>query len=465
MKPRRAGKGADMDEVIALIAGPGKPPRFVQGLGLPWLAAVLEKAGFRPMIFDVYPESPDTDDPGVLDERLADHIARASPAIVGITVHTPEYTERVRLAACLRARLPDALLVAGGHHPSSEPVDLLRNSDFDVCVVGEGEETLLEIARRVARGAGSEWDDRLRGIEGVVYKVGDRVVRTRPRQPISDLDSLPFPAHHLMGLAHYAPHPSLDIVSTQLLTYRGCPMGCVFCNNPLGRRVRLRSPGRVVDEMAWVVGELGVRGFNCYDNLFGLTRDHALGVCGEITRRGLDVTWDCWTAGHLVNAELARGMREAGCVRVGFGAESGDDHILAKARRGFTAEQHLAGIRALKAEGLYVAVFFMIGLPGESQASVRRTIDFAARSGADEVCLSLHRPWPGTAVWRAPEAFGVRITRGPGFDAYIETHSLSRAALLECTEQAAEELVERGLKCGKLRCDRYAWEQEGGFLR
>jgi len=201
-----------------------------------------------------------------------------------------------------------------------------------------------------------------------------------------------------------------------------------------------------------------VRGFNCYDNLFGLTRAHALEVCEEITRRGLDVTWDCWTAGHLVDAELAERMRDAGCVRVGFGAESGDDHILEKSRRGFTAEQHLAGIRALKAAGMRVQVFFMIGLPGESDASLRRTVEFAASSGADEVCFSLHRPFPGSAVWRTPEAFGVRVTRGPGFEAYIETESLTRTALLECTEQAKKELLDRGLKCDVLRCDRYSWE-------
>ncbi|MHB1456484.1 MAG: B12-binding domain-containing radical SAM protein [Armatimonadota bacterium] len=447
-----------MNKVIALIAGPSKPPRFAQGLGLPYLAAVLEKAGFKPMIFDVYPESTDTDDPEALDERLADDIARIQPDIVGITIHTPELKERVRLAACLRARLPDTLLVAGGHHPSAEPVDLLQNSDFDVCVLGEGEETLLEIALHEERGSGLKRSDWLRDIDGVVFKADDQVVQTRPRQPIFDLDSLPFPAHHLLGLDRYEPHPNLGIVSAGLVTYRGCPKRCVFCNVPLGRRVRLRSPEKVVNEMAWVVGELGVRGFMCYDNLFGLTRAHALEVCNQITCRELDVTWDSWTAGNLINTELAKSMKKAGCVHVGFGGESGDDYILAKSRRGFTTEQHLAGIRALKTAGVHVQLFLMIGLPGESQASVKNTIEFAMRSGADDVCLSLYRPWPGSAVWRKPEGFGVRITQGPNFEAYIETDSLSRAALLECTEQAQHELTKRGIKCDVLRCDRYSWE-------
>jgi len=445
-------------QTIALVAGPGKPPRSVQGLGLPCLAAVLEAAGFRPKVFDLYPPLPDTDDPAVLDERLADVIAQEQPAMVGVTIHTPAYAERLRLARCLRARLPDTLLVAGGHHPTAEPVDLLRNSDFDLCVVGEGEGTLLQIAQRLAQGKGRGVGDWLRDIAGVVYRDGRRVRRTRPRAPAADLDVLPFPAHHLLGLEHYAPHPNLGLVSTGLLTYRGCPMRCAFCCNPQGRRVRRRSPAKVVDEMAWVAGELGVRGFNCYDNLFGLSREHALAVCGEVLRRKLDVVWDCWTAGDLVDVELAEGMRAAGCVRVGCGAESGDDEVLEKARRGFAAAQHQAGIQALKAAGLKVAAFFMIGLPGESEATVRRTVEFAACCGADEVCFSLHRPYPGSAVWRAPEAFGVRITRGPDFEAYIETESLSRAALLECTEQAAEELTQRGASTDVLRCDRYEWE-------
>jgi radical SAM superfamily enzyme YgiQ (UPF0313 family) len=182
-------------------------------------------------------------------------------------------------------------------------------------------------------------------------------------------------------------------------------------------------------------------------------------VCREITSRHLDVVWDCWTAGDLIDTELAAKMKAAGCVRVGFGAESGDDRVLHKAQRGFGAAQHEAGIHALRAAGLIVEAFFMIGLPGESAESVRRTVEFAKRCGADEVCLSLHRPYPGTALWRNPEAFGVRITRGPNYEAYLETESLSRPALLECAQWADKELRRCGLvKDGFLRCDRYAWE-------
>jgi radical SAM superfamily enzyme YgiQ (UPF0313 family) len=216
---------------------------------------------------------------------------------------------------------------------------------------------------------------------------------------------------------------------------------------------------KVVEEMARVVEEFGVRGFDLYDNLFGLNREHALAVCEEIIRRRLDVMWVCWTAGDLVDAELAERMKAAGCVRVGFGAESGDDTVLVKARRGFTTAQHQAGIHALRAASLKVEAFFMVGLPGESEESVRRTVEFAKRCGADEVCLSVHRPYPGTAIWRNPGAFGVRITRGPNFEAYIETENLSRAAMLECAQQASEELKRCGLMKGDfLRCDRYVWE-------
>jgi radical SAM superfamily enzyme YgiQ (UPF0313 family) len=211
--------------------------------------------------------------------------------------------------------------------------------------------------------------------------------------------------------------------------------------------------------MARVVSRFGVRGFNVYDNLFGLDRQHAWAACEEIVARKLDVVWDAWTAGDLVDAELAAKMRAAGCVRVGFGAESGDDGVLAKARRGFTADQHQAGIRTIRAAGLKVVPFFMIGLPGESRESIRRTVELAERCGGDEVCLSLHRPYPGTAIWRSPKAFGVRVVRGPDFEAYIETESLPRAAMLECANWALDELKRRGVtKADFLRCDRYAWE-------
>jgi len=443
--------------MIALIAGPSKTPRFAQGLGLPYLSAVLEKAGFKVKIFDRYPSSPDTDDPEILDQRLADVITQDSPSIVGITIHTPAYVERVRLAKYIRERLPKALLIAGGHHPSAETVHLLQNSDFDVCVIGEGERTLLEIAQSERQETG-DW---LMDIQGVVYKQGSKIAHSQQRQPITDPDSLPFPANHLLGLEDYAPHPNLGIKSVGILTYRGCPIRCAFCYNPLGHRVRRHNPTKVADEMTWVAKEFGMRGFNFYDNLFGLSREHVLAVCEEIIKRKLDVVWECWTAGDLIDIELAEKMREAGCVRVGFGAESGDDEVLIKAQRGFTVAQHQAGIHTIKNVGMKIEAFFMIGLPGESEESVRRTVEFAKRCGSDDVCLSLHRPYPGTAVWNHPQAFGVRVTQGPNFEAYIETESLSRKAMLECAQQAGDELRRYGLmKDGFLRCDQYAWEYD-----
>ncbi|MBM3217040.1 radical SAM protein [Candidatus Poribacteria bacterium] len=183
--------------------------------------------------------------------------------------------------------------------------------------------------------------------------------------------------------------------------------------------------------MEHVAREHRVRGFNVYDNLFGLNSEHARAVCAEIRRRRLDVTWECWTAGNLVDDELAAAMKASGCVRVGFGAESGDDAVLGLAQRGFTSEEHAHGIRALKSSKLYVSAFFMVGLPGESDESVRRTVEFAKRCGADEVTLSLHRPFPGTSVWRQPDAFGTRITQGAHFEAYVETEQLSRTAILD----------------------------------
>ncbi|NOZ21845.1 MAG: radical SAM protein [Planctomycetes bacterium] len=445
--------------MIVLIAGPQKPPRSFQGLGLPYLGGVLEEAGFEVKICDKYPPSPDTDDEAVLDERLAAEIAGMNPSLVGITIHTPMVVERTRLAKCLREHLPDTLLVAGGHHPSAEPEDLLQNSDFDVCVIGEGEETLLEIAQRVEEGQGRERTDWLAKVRGVVYRHEGEIARTEPRPPVADLDSMPVQAHHLLGLEDYGPHPHLGIKSAGLLTYRGCPMGCVFCMNPQGRKVRRRSPSNVVDEMAHVMREFDVSGFNCYDNMFGLNRRHALAVCDEILRRKLDVTWGCWTGGNLVDKELAEKIKASGCGRVGFGVESGDDEVLATARPGFTAAQHLEGIRDLKIAGIKVTPFFMIGLPGESEESVRRTVEFAKRCGADEVCLGIFRPYPGTAVWNDPAAFGARITHGPNYEAYIETEKLSRAAMLECAEWAGEELKRSGsMKVEFLRLDKYAWE-------
>lgn len=444
--------------MIALIAGPRKPPRSVQGLGLPCLAAALEAAGFRARIFDLYPDSPPTEDLAELDERLAEVVAQAQPVLVGMTIHTPFYADRVRLAAALRARLPTVLLVAGGHHPTAEPEHLLKTSKFDVCVVGEGEQTLVEIARGLCAGGRRDAGDWLRRIPGVVFKQEGEIVRTPARSPQTDGDAYPRPAHHLLGLEKYAPHPTLGVRSQGVLTYRGCPQCCVFCLNPLGHKVRSRTPARVVAELEYLVDEFGVSGFNFYDNLFGLNRAQALAMCEELIRRRLEIVWEVCTAGDVVDPELAGKMKAAGCIRAGFGAESGDDEVLRRSRRGFTTRQHQAGISALKAAGIKVQTFFMVGLPGESPVSVRRTVEFARRCGADEVCLSLHRPYPGTAVWRVPDAFGLRLVKGPNFEAYVETDDLPRRAMLTAIDRAVEELRQAGVPTDCLRHDEYGWE-------
>ncbi|MBI2298105.1 MAG: B12-binding domain-containing radical SAM protein [Armatimonadetes bacterium] len=444
--------------MIALIAGPQKPPRSFQGLGLPYLAAVLEEGGFEVRICDKYPTTPDTDEPAELDDALAGEVADQSPSVVGVTVHTPTVVERVRLASCLRRRLPDALLVAGGHHATAEPEELLRGSEFDVCVIGEGEYALLEIAQRAEAAGRATALERLGGVRGIAYKGGEGIVRTASR-PAADFDAMPMQAHHLLGLDDYGPHPNLGIRSVGLLTQRGCAVRCAFCLNPQGSLVRKRHPASVVDEMAEVVSEFGVSGFNVYDNMFGVDRRHAAAVCDAILRRRLQVTWECWTGGHLVNGELAERMRAAGCVRVGFGAESGDDGVLKQARRGFRAAQHQAGLHALRSAGVKTEVFYMLGLPGESRESVRRTVEFARQCGADSTVFGVYRPYPGTAVWRHPESFGVRITRGPNYEAYAETTNLSRSAILESVEWAGEELNRSGVRVDFLRRDQYAWER------
>lgn len=445
--------------MIALIAGPEKPPRKAQGLGLPYLAASLEASGFEVRIFDLYPASAETDDPAGLDALLADTVAAAKPELVGITIHTPEYAARVRLAGLLRERMPGTLLVAGGHHPSAAPERLLDASAFDLCVVGEGEANLVEIARRVKAGAAAGTDDWLSDIPGVVYRHNGHILHTEPSRPLADLDSVPFPAHHLLGLEEYGTYNPLGIKTTSIVSYRGCPMRCSFCLNPLGNRVRRRRPQNVVAEMTRVVQDFRVRSFSFHDNLFGLSRDHTLALCDEIIEHRPDVFWDCWTAGDLIDAESAARMKAAGCTGAGFGAESGDDGVLLKSRRGFTAAQNQAGIDALRGAGLRVGAFFMLGLPGETEASVSNTIEFAADSGADSITLGVFRPYPGTAIWNDPEAFNVRLTEGDDFEAFVETEHLSRTRILELTKQAINNLQHKGfVKVDALRFDRYEWE-------
>jgi radical SAM superfamily enzyme YgiQ (UPF0313 family) len=232
--------------------------------------------------------------------------------------------------------------------------------------------------------------------KGLVWRDGADIVINPPRPFIADLDDLPLPRHDLLPFDRYRA-PLVGGPYTFIVPSRGCPAACRFCIKHVsyGRSVRFRSPENVLDEIELLV-ELGVRKIHMYADLFTVNRDHVLGICRGITERGLDVRWTCNSRVDFVDPELLQAMHDAGCWMISWGIESADEAMLKRMNKGITPEKVSRALTWSKEAGIMNWGYFIIGLPGETEASIRKTIDFAKRLPLDLVLFHIAAPHPGT---------------------------------------------------------------------
>jgi len=236
----------------------------------------------------------------------------------------------------------------------------------------------------------------LKSIKGLVWRRNDEIVINPDRPFIRSLDDLPLPRHDLLPLKRYRT-PLVRGPYAFVVTSRGCPGGCRFCIKHVsyGDTVRFRSPESVLAEIEQLVS-LGVRDIHMYADLFTLNRDHVMGICREILARGLKVRWTCNSRVDFVDEEMLRAMARAGCWMISWGIESGDAEMLRRMHKGITTDQVEWALRSAKRAGIMNWGYFVIGLPGETEESIRRTIDFAKRLPLDLALFHIAAPHPGT---------------------------------------------------------------------
>jgi radical SAM superfamily enzyme YgiQ (UPF0313 family) len=235
-----------------------------------------------------------------------------------------------------------------------------------------------------------------KNLRGLVWRDGDEIVVNPPRPFIADLDDLPLPRHELLPYEHYRA-PLVGGPYTFVVTSRGCPAGCRFCIKHVsyGRSVRYRSPENVLDEIEQLVG-LGITKVHMYADLFTINRDHVLGICEGLHERGLEIRWTCNSRVDFVDPELLQAMAQAGCWMISWGIESAEPAMLQRMHKGITPEQVRQALAWSKAAGIMNWGYFIIGLPGETEASIRKTIAFAKQLPLDLALFHIAAPHPGT---------------------------------------------------------------------
>jgi radical SAM superfamily enzyme YgiQ (UPF0313 family) len=367
---------------------------LVPPLGLAYLAAVLEKEGLDVRITD--------GSRGLSMAEVLAELKAYDPNIVGISCTTPTFLDAIELAETVRGTFPKAITVLGGAHVTAIPQEAMLEEVFDVGVISEGEMTFLELVEGIEDKGSQEAVD-LGQINGLAYREGGRVVLTPPRDRIKDLDSLPHPARHLLPpLSEYRPTPASyrKLPAAVMMTSRGCPYGCTFCDRGVfGNYVRAHSPERVLAEIEELLGRYGAREIRFFDDTFTINRKRVEKICEMIIERGLRFPWTCLTRVNTVDKGLLRLMKEAGCWQVLFGLESGDPRMLDNLNKGSSVEQNSQAVQLALEAGLGVRGDFIIGTPGETMESLENTLAFTKRSGLDYAHFNKFVPYPGTELY------------------------------------------------------------------
>lgn len=358
-------------------------------LGLGYLASYLRNHGFSVGLVDCTFKSEDQAIRAVRD---------LSPSIIGIYSMFSMGTQALRLAELLRDDCD--LLVAGGPLPTLFPEDYLEV--FDVVCIGEGEETMLELVETQMKSGDLS---RVRGIS-IRTKEDSKIsskstIRTPPRPPIQDLDSIPFPGRDLFDNTGYREYfrKRFGREETSLITTRGCAFDCDFCSQPIfSNQFRARSARNVADELE-EISRLGYDSVWFSDDCFTLIPKRVLEMCREIKNRELDLRWECLSRVDVFDLEMAKEMKAAGCERVFFGVESGDDGVLREMKKRTDVSQAKTAVETAVKVGLKAGGFFILGYPGENDSTVLRTIRFATKLPLDYVSFSLPYPIPGTGLY------------------------------------------------------------------
>ncbi len=409
-------------------------------LGLAYIAASVRAAAHQTQVIDAVGEAIDNIRPwggvhwvGLSNEEIVGRI-RTDTDFIGIGNMFSHNWPMVReLIRAIRIRFPQAPIILGGEHPTSLPQFVLETSATDVCVLGEGEETFLDLLA-----AYSEKRD-LATVAGIAYRDEKGTVHRPPaRKRIRAVDDIPWPAWDLFNVPAYrdssygngmqvndAP-PLLPILAT-----RGCPYQCTFCTSPNMWTTAwiARDPKKVVDEIEYYMKTYGARNFP-FQDLTAITRkDWILGFCKEILDRKLQFNWQLpsGTRSEAIDDEVAPLLKQTGMYYMGYAPESGSDRIRTAIKKRVKEENFFKSARsALKAK-LHVQVFFVIGFPEEEASDLWATLKMIGRlawMGVQDLGLQYYMPYPGSEMYDKLAAEGLVDTRDEWLLAPLHTHGL-----------------------------------------
>lgn len=366
---------------------------IVPPLGLLYIASTLENLGHTVQVFDT--------DPDIYS--CVDEIVAFAPNMIGLSCYTNTYEKARRLNTKLRQRIPGAIYVCGGVHATAKPRETFDELGVDFLVFAEGERTVAQLVQVLESGS----RDGLARIKGLYYRDGEDVKYHGPPDLIDELDSIPFPARHLLEYEPYLVPPgmirgyAMGRVTT-MFTSRGCPYACTYCASHIvqGKGVRRRSPQNVVAELKLLVERYAISGFYICDDVVTLDRDWMIHFSQLLASSGLKLRWACQSRVDSLDDEMLRAMKRAGLVQLDFGVESGSDKTLKTMRKSATAQAARDAFRATRCHGVRSCATFILGFPGETEQDMEETFRLAREIRADYTAFYFLTPYPGTPIYQ-----------------------------------------------------------------
>lgn len=353
-------------------------------------AALLEKNGFQVEVMDCPALN-------IKTPRLTKQVSKSNPDLIVINTAGISESNDIEVASELKRNTGAFTAVIMPFEPFYN--ENIFDKNIDAAVRGEIEYTILDLAKQIP----------LSKINGITFKNKHRIIKNPDRELIKNLDDLPIPAYHLLPMKKYAYWYLPKLPFTSVFTSRGCPFRCIYCLYPLGFGDvwRGKSVKRVIEELMLLKEEYKIKSILFRDQVFNFNMKRTGEICDKIIENGIDIEWRCEARINLLSKNLMKKMKDAGCIGIHLGVESGDPKLLKSiAKIGLSVNKIKQVFMDAREIGLATRAFFIIGLPGETKESIERTLELAREIKADDCFFNAVTPYPGTKLYEIAKKNG-----------------------------------------------------------
>jgi len=366
-------------------------------LGICYLAAVLKKNNIPVSIIDAEAENLGSSD-------ILKRLEKFKCDFVGITSSTVAFPKSLELAKKIKYSNKDISTAIGGPHVSALPQETLKHDCFDVGIIGEGEYTFLELVQALSNKKNYE------NINGLVIKKNGKIIKTKSRGPIENLDELPYPARELLSDKNLYNPPPMNYLKKPVLsimTSRGCPNKCTFCDHGVfGNKFRGHSAKRIIDEIKMLIKDFNAKEISIVDDNFTVDKERVFEFCRLLKKNKINIPWNARVSENTVTKKMLKVMQETGCWYIEIGIETGSPRVLKDIKKGTTLEKIAGIVKYANKIGIEVKGFFIIGNPTETKESIEQTIKFAKKIPLTDIVTAIFTPFPNTEAYEQAKKHG-----------------------------------------------------------